>query len=83
MTRDQVVAALRSLEADRERIANLERAMAGLDACEREIIEKMYVRPARYACDCVCEKFDIEVASVYRRRNKALQKLARVLSGVR
>ena len=83
MTRDQVVAALRSLEMERERIAKLEQAMAQLDPCQREIIEKMYVRPVRYACEIVCEKFDIEVASVYRRRNKALQKLARVLSEVR
>lgn len=79
MSRDWMVARLRSLNADARQVESLQQAMEALDPCQREIIDKMYVNPIRYAGDYLCEKFDIEMAAVYRRRNKALQKLEDML----
>ena len=82
MGRDAVVKQLRQLESVRASVARLEAALDGLGTCEREIIEKMYIHPVEKASDKICEKFDIEVASVYRRRNKALKKLEYALMEV-
>jgi DNA-directed RNA polymerase specialized sigma24 family protein len=76
MERDEVVKALRNMQAMRRKLELLEDALERLTDCEREIIDKMYIRPVAKASDIICEKFDIEVAAVYRRRNKALKKLA-------
>ena len=79
MERDEIVKALRQLNKMRALLERMEDALEGLNECEREIIEKMYIRPVAKASDKICEMFDIEVASVYRRRNKALQKLGNAL----
>ena len=83
MTRDQLVARLRSLKGDLAQLARLQQALESLDPCQREIIEKMYISPVRYAGMELCEKFSIEMAAVYRRRNKALQKLSEALGEMR
>ncbi len=79
MDRSEIVKALRQLSKMRLQVAQMEDALEGLSRCEREIIEKMYIKPVAKASDKICEMFDIEVASVYRRRNKALQKLENAL----
>ena len=83
MQRDEVIKALRQLPKMRAWVERLEDALEGLNQCEREIIEKMYIAPRDKAVDKLCEMFDIEVASVYRRRNKALQKLQNALEEMR
>lgn len=75
MQRDEMVKLLRQLSRLRLQLEMIEDALAQLTECEREIIDKMYIHPAAGASDKICEKFDIEVAAVYRRRNKALEKL--------
>ena len=75
MQRDELVRQLRQLNKTRLQVARLEEALESLSDCEREILEKMYIKPVAKASDKICEMFDIEVASVYRRRNKALRKL--------
>lgn len=77
--RDEVVRLLRQYRRLRALLDRLEDALDSLTECEREIIEKMVERPERYASDKICEKYQIEVAAVYRRRNKALQKLGDAL----
>lgn len=79
MGRDEVVKALRLLHRTRLQVRRLEDALEALTECEREIIENMYIRPVARASDKICEMFDIEVATVYRRRNKALKKLGELL----
>ncbi len=76
MERDEVVKALRKLEIMRAQVARMDAALAQLTQCEREIIDNMYIKPVPRVADKICEMFDIEVAAVYRRRNKALKKLA-------
>jgi DNA-directed RNA polymerase specialized sigma24 family protein len=79
MRRDEVVRLLRRYRQMRILLDALEAALDSLTECEREIIEKMVAAPERYASDKICEKYQIEVAAVYRRRNKALQKLGNAL----
>ena len=79
MDRSEIVKALRQLNPMRAQVAALEDALECLSDCEREIIGKMYIRPVAKASDKICEMFDIEVSSVYRRRDKALKKLATAL----
>lgn len=79
MERDEVVRLLRLLEKQRLQVQIMDRAMELLTDCEREIIDKMYINPVPRASDKICEMFDIEVAAVYRRRNKGLKKLANLL----
>lgn len=79
MHRDEVVCQLRNMRALQRKLALLEEALEQLTVCEREIIDKMYIQPVARASDKICEKFDIEVAAVYRRRNKALKKLGSFL----
>ena len=83
MERDQVVKWLRQLEIMRLQVEAMDRALECLTECEREIIEKMYICPEAGAPDKICEMFDIEMASVYRRRNKALKKLGDFLREMR
>lgn len=83
MRRDEVVRLLRALPKLRWELARMEAALERLTEDEREIIDKMLVNPVPYASDKLCEMFDIEVAAVYRRRNKALQKLGNFLQELR
>ena len=75
MRRDEVVALLRKFAGMKATVERLEVALETLDPCEGEIIDKMLVEPVPYASEIICEKYGIEVAAVYRRRNKALKKL--------
>ena len=83
MRRDEVIKRLRELRGMKAAVEQMEAALEMLDEEEREIIDKMYVNPVKYANDKLCEKFMIEVASIYRRRNKALKKLDFYLDEVR
>lgn len=83
---DEVVAALRRAEANRreaERLlrqnAPLEQALARLSREEREILRRTVAQPRLGAVDRLCQELDIEPATVYRRRNKALKKLGQML----
>lgn len=83
MQRDEVIRELRQLRKLRTRVERMEEALKVLNKCEREIIEKMYIESRENILYKLCEKFDIEVASVYRRRNKALKKLQNELEEMR
>lgn len=82
MRRDEVVAALRQAERDRTQIARLqvrlaafEKAWRGLSKEEQELLQRLVVDRRRGNVERLCQELDIEPASVYRRRNKALKKL--------
>ncbi len=83
MHRDEIVCRLRNMRALQLQLALLEEALEQLTECEREIIDNMYINPVPKVADKICEMFDIEVAAVYRRRNKALKKLGDFLSSGR
>ena len=82
MQRDEVVAALRQAQRDRKeisrlqtRLAALEKAWRSLSRQEQEILHRLVVENHRGNVERLCEELGCEPASVYRRRNRALQKL--------
>ena len=79
MRRDEVIRRLRELRQMRLAVEQMEEALDMLTEEEREIIDKMYVNPVKYANDFLCEMFSVEVPTVYRRRNKAIKKLEELL----
>lgn len=83
MRRDEVVRQLRALPKLRAELDRIETALDTLTEDEREIIEKMMVNPRPGAGDKLCEILCVELATVYRRRNKALKKLGNFLSEMR
>ena len=82
MRRDEVVAALRQVQKDRQEMARLQESLAsfekawrGLSREEQQILHDLVVDHRRGNVDRLCEALECEPASVYRRRNRALQKL--------
>lgn len=80
---DEVVAALRQAQMYRREIRRLRRLVAPVDAAlgtldreERELLHRLVVDNRRGQVDRLCQELDVEPATVYRRRNKALRKLA-------
>ena len=86
MRRDEVVAALRQVKKDRQEIARLqdrvaafEKAWRGLSREEQEILERLVVERKKGSVEWLCQELDCEPATVYRRRNRALQRLGEAL----
>ena len=82
MRRDEVVAVLRQAQKDRQEISRLqtrlaafEKAWRGLTREEQEILHRTVVDNRKGQVERLCREFDIEPATVYRRRDKALKKL--------
>lgn len=93
MRRDEVVLRLRQLETLRLQVvaleiqleklrleaAPIEAALNALAGQERDILTALYIRPKMGNADKLCEKWEIERSTVYRRRDKALKKLGAIL----
>lgn len=76
----EVVYRLRELEGLRQRVQILEQALQVLNPEERLVIQMMLICPQRGNVQRLCELLAVEQSSVYRRRDRALEKLAQVLS---
>ena len=46
---------------------------------ERLILDKMYIHPAKGMTLTLCDELEVEMSTVYRRRDKALNKLTRAM----
>ena len=57
----------------------VERDLAELNAEERQVLTDMLIAPVPMAADHLCEKLNVEMATVYRRRQSALKKMAALL----
>lgn len=57
----------------------IECALERLTPEERLILTDMLIRPVPMAADHLCEKLNVETATVYRRRQAALRKMAGLL----
>lgn len=68
---------LRELQNQRDRAAIqvelVEFALEALDVQERQILDRLYIHPVKNGVDWLCQELGCEVASVYRRRDKALR----------
>jgi len=81
MRRDEVVAALRQAELHRREIKRLQGLVAPVDAALESMSEEerallaLVVDRRRGQVERLCQRLEVEPATVYRRRNKALRKL--------
>lgn len=76
MYREEVVQLLRNLDAQRQAVQLMEQALQELTPEERLVVQMMYICPEKNAVPKLCGILCVEQASVYRRKNRALKKLA-------
>jgi len=79
MGRDEVVKRLRQLPKLRLQVERLESALDALTEEESIIVATLFLYPRKNNVELLCEKLEVERTTVYRRRNKALKKLAELL----
>ena len=60
-------------------LEQLDRGLSALTEEERLILDKMYIHPVKGMTMALCDALEVELATVYRRRNKALAKLSRAM----
>lgn len=70
-----------SLDQARGWMDNMNRALSALTPEERLILQQMYILPAEGALEWLSGKLGVERSSIYRRRDKALQKFTLSLYG--
>lgn len=58
-----------------------ERAMKTLSNEEKLILQRLYICPEKGAVERLCQELELEQSSVYRRRDRALQRFAIALYG--
>ena len=70
-----------ALDCSTEWMKTMNYALGKLELPERQVLYRMVIRPAEGAVDKLCEELEVEKSSVYRRRDRALEKLAVILYG--
>ena len=71
----------RSLAAARQAVDGVETAMKALDKREQLVLRQFYIRRERGHVDRLCQELQVEPATVYRLRNRALERFALALYG--
>lgn len=71
-----------SLEQARRWVKIVDRGLAVLEPEERLILEQLYMYPQAGALEKLCLDLGVEKTSIYRRRDRALEKFTRALYGV-
>lgn len=69
------------LKLNKMRVADLERLLEQLTDDERRILERMVINKEKYATDGLSEELGIEIAQIYRIKNRALMHLAQLRHG--
>ena len=62
-------------------LTQLDIGLSTLTDEERLILDKMYIHPARGMTMALCDALQVELCTVYRRRNRAIEKLSRAMPG--
>ena len=71
-----------ALENTRRWLQITDRALQMLSNEERIILQKLYIRKTAGALNELCQQLEMEKSSIYRKRDKALEKLVLALYGV-
>ena len=80
MNRREVVAEkLKNMEALRKELAALEEALGELNPEERLVAEFLIISPQKGNAQRLCEILGVEQSSVYRRRKRVLEKIAKAI----
>lgn len=72
----------RALEQTADWLRIADRALSALTPEEKLILHRLYIYPERGGLDRLCGELDLEQSSIYRRRDKALQKFTYALYGI-
>ena len=76
---------LRELQSQHDRTALavelVEAGLAALEPEERLILDRLYIHPVKNGPDWLCQELDCELASVYRRRERALRHFTAAMYG--
>lgn len=78
---EQRQALTRSLQRARSWLQVTDRAMSALSEEEELILHRLYVCPERGAMGRLCNELGVETSSVYRKRDRALQRFTLALFG--
>lgn len=72
----------RRLKEARLWVAQVDKALAILDDEERLVLDRFYTHPAKGNVGELCERLNVEQATVYRKRDSALRRFTIALYGV-
>lgn len=70
-----------ALEHTRKWLNCTDRALRGLTKEERQILQRMFIYPEAGNIQRLCQELGVEQSSVYRKRDKALERFTRALYG--
>ena len=71
-----------NLNATERHVADMDRLLGGLPEDERAVVLGMYVRAENGAVGRLCEQLHVETAQVYRIKDRAIDRLAKMRYGV-
>ena len=71
----------KSLEQTQEWLASVEDALDALERDEQTILQYLYINPEAGAVTGLCDALGVEHSTVYRKRDKALQRFTLALYG--
>lgn len=78
-SRREVILRLRQLEAQRQAVEAMDQALQELTPAERLVLQMLVICPEQHAAQKLCQILCVEQSSVYRRKDRALSKLAKFL----
>lgn len=71
-----------ALEHTQKWLSSTDRALRGLSKEEQKILQRMFIYPEVGSVQRLCQELGVEQSSVYRKRDKALERFTRALYGV-
>lgn len=75
----EIVRLLRAYGQQRQAVARMDEAMQVLSPEERLVADRLLIYPRKGGAQQLCQMLNVEQASIYRRRDKVLEKLAQVI----
>ena len=77
--KEDVALKLRNMEQTRQELEALEQALGELSPEERLVVEFLFISPERGNVQRLCQILGVEQPSVYRRRDRVLEKIAKTI----
>ena len=63
-------------------LRSTDRALAALPNDEKQILHRLYIYPEKGSLEKLCKELEMEISSIYRRRNKALRHFTLAFYGI-
>lgn len=79
MEKREVIRRLQSFFEQRRQVQALEKALQELTPAERVILDRMVMRRRKGAGQELCQLLEMEIATLYRHRDRALEKVREAL----